>query len=316
MENNIREKTDEGLVDIMELISVIWEKRIKILCLSGLTGIFSILFSLSLTDEYTAVIYLTEVKNDKETSLSSVSTGSPLSFSLPGGLGGGNGLSPELNTAIVFMKSWNFVDDFIKLNNLEVPLIAGRGWDPVSRELILDTNKYNEASGGWVDKGFDPYSPSVRWEIYQKLLDKLRIIPDKNTGVVQLSITSYSPELSLEWTILFYKLVNKKMREKKLLILNNNIANINKQIRLNSNTSLKDRLYDIQSEQIKSKVIIEASPNFVFEPIGDTLAPFIKSYPRRTSITLGLTFIGSLLVVLVFIFKTLLTKQRKNFSNL
>jgi len=311
MEQKIIENTDKGLIDTRDLFYAIWEDKLKVLILSGIIGIFSIVYSFSLTNEYTAVIFLTEVKNDKETSLSSASSDSPLSFSLPGRFGGGNGLSQELNTAVVMMKSWNFVDEFIRKNKLEVPLIAGEGWDPVSRELILDSAIYDQVKGAWKDNSFNVEAPSVRWGMYKEFLKELQITPDKNTGVHRISINSYSPDLSLKWTQMFYRLVNEKMREKKLFILNNNIANINEQIRLNASSSLRDRLYDIQSEQIKSRVIIEASPDYLFEPIGDPLVPFIKSYPRRSIIVMGLTFVGSILVVLGLILHRLIVTLRK-----
>lgn len=290
-------ETEEGIIDIKDLVLDLWKKRVLILCSVIIIGISSILYTLSLTNEYTVVIHLTEVKKDQETSLSAVSSEQTFGFSLPG-FGGGNGLSPEMNKAITLMKSWDFVDEFIRVNSLEVPLLAGMGWDEKSRKLILNSDKYNEDTGNWVNQDFDINEPSIRWELYKEFLDEMRIMGDKNTGVHQLMITSYSPDLALEWANKFYKLVNLKMRTKKLSILDNNIANLQKQISINSNVSIRERLYDIQSQQIKSKAIIEASPEFVLEPIGQALSPYERSFPKRTLLVVAITFIGSLLTII------------------
>ena len=137
----------------------------------------------------------------------------------------------------------------------------------------------------------------------------MRITGDKNTGVHLLSVTSYSPDLALEWANEFYKLVNKKMREKKLVLINNNIINLQEQIAKNSNASLREKLYDIQSRQINSKIIIEASPEYVLEPIGNALIPYERSFPRRTLLVVAMTFIGTFTCIIFMLIYRLMTKR-------
>jgi len=292
---------ENNTIDIKELFSHLWLKKRTIFLLIFLSGIFSIGYSLTLTNEYTAVIHLTEVKTDKETSLSSISNETTFGITIPGVLGGGNGLTPEMNKAITMMKTWDFVDEFIRINNLEIPLLAGIGWDESSRKLIINNEKYDESSNKWVNENFDINHPSVRWELYKKFLDEMRITGDKNTGIHLLSVTSYSPDLALEWANEFYKLVNKKMRAKQLALIDNNIANLQEQITKNSNALLREKLYDIQSRQINTKIIIEASPEYVLEPIGNALTPYERSFPRRTLLVLALTFVGALISIIIVI---------------
>ena len=318
MEKEIKEikdttKTSERMVDTRELYIYLWQKKILILCSAILLGILSIAYSYTLTNEYTAVINLTEVKTDKETSLLNASSEQGFNFSLPGGLGGGNGLTPEVNRAIFLMKSWDFIDEFIKTNSLEVPLLAGIGWDAKSRNLLIDEEKYDLEKGEWKDKNFDINSQSVRWDLYKKFLDELQIRGDKNTGVHQISLTAYSPDLALEWVNKFYKLVNKKTKEKKLRILNNNINNLDKQIGLTSTFLIRERLYDIKAQQIQSKLVIEASPDFVFEPIGETLVPYVRSFPRRTLVVGGITVVGTITFIILLLIYTLITKGTREY---
>lgn len=302
------------MIDIKDLYTYLWRKKFLILIGATLSGLFSILYTLSLTNEYTAVVYLTEVKKDSETSLTQVSNESTFGFTIPG-LGGGNGLTPEMNKAVTMMKSWDFIDEFIRIHGLEVPLLAGTGWDEKSRTLIIDQKKYNLKDGKWVNSNFDINQPSVRWELYKKFEEEMRILGDKNTGVHQLMVTSYSPDLALDWATKFYQLLNSKMRSKKLETLNKNIENLQAQISLNPNAFLRDKLYDIQSRQINSKVMIEASPEYVLEPVGDPISPYERSFPKRTLLVLSLTFIGTLVSILLILVSRIFQSQSEEIAS-
>ena len=303
------------MIDIKDLYTYLWRKKFLILIGATLSGLFSILYTLSLTNEYTAVVYLTEVKKDSETSLTQVSNESTFGFTIPG-LGGGNGLTPEMNKAVTMMKSWDFIDEFIRIHGLEVPLLAGTGWDEKSRTLIIDQKKYNLKDGKWVNSNFDINQPSVRWELYKKFEEEMRILGDKNTGVHQLMVTSYSPDLALDWATKFYQLLNSKMRSKKLETLNKNIENLQAQISLNPNAFLRDKLYDIQSRQINSKVMIEASPEYVLEPVGDPISPYERSFPKRTLLVLSLTFIGTLVSILLILVSRIFQSQSEEIASM
>lgn len=197
------------------------------------------------------------------------------------------------------------------INSLEVTLLAGIGWDSSTRSLIIDQDKYDSEEGAWKSKTFNIEAPSVRWELYKKFIDEMRIIGDKSTGVHILTVTSYSPDLALDWANKFYELVNYKMREKKLLKLNNNINNIERQIALTVNASLRERLYDIKSQQIKSKIIVEASPEFIFEAIGKPLTPFERTFSRRSLLVAGITTVGTVLFIFCLVLFRLFSANKE-----
>ena len=310
-ETKYQTQSQERTIDIEDLFLFLFSQWKKILFGSALIGLVSVIYSLSLTNEYTATIYLTEVKQDKEIALSSAPSDLGIGLSLPGGLGGGNGLSKEMNTVIILMKSWNFIDEFIRENQLEALILAAKGWDPVSKKLLFDENKYDNINNTWVDKNFDVEDASVRWELYKEFIDEISIIGDKNTGVHSLSVTFFDPQIALDWANKFYALANKKLREEKLISLENNIQNLKYQISVNSNTILKEKLYDILSKQINAKAVIEASPNYIIQPLGDALVPYERSFPRRTLIVLGLTIVGSLLLIVGLLISRFMTFRIK-----
>ena len=311
MESLDKDKVDENYIDIRDLLTFLWKRKVLICALTALMGAASVVYSFTLINEYTVVLNLSEVKQDEETSLTNASLDRSLGFSLPG-LGSGNGLSNDMNQVITLMKSWSFVDEFIRKNNLEVPILAGMYWDNKTRKMVLDQTIYDEKNNKWVNDNFDIEDPAVRWGLYKDFLDEMRIMGDDDTGIHKLSVTSYSPDLALDWATKFYQLVNSTMREEKLFLINKNIKNLQTQIQLNSNTSLRDRLYDIQSEQIKLKIVIEASPDYILKPIGKALPPYERSFPRKKIIVLGTTFTSFIVLILFFIVYRSYFQQRKS----
>lgn len=265
--------------------------------------LFSSIYALNITEEFTTDIYLTEVRSDSETSLSSVQSQGGFGLSFPSILGGGgNGLSSEMNKAIATMRSWHFIDEFIRKNKLEVAILAGNGWDKSTKTLKYNSRKYDVNKQSWVNPNMDINSPDVRWELYNKFKDEMTITGDKNTGIHRLSITSYSPDLSYEWAVLFYQLLNKKMMDKKLSIIDGNIKNLRKQVSQTSNSEVNKRLAGFLSKQIETKAIIEATPNFMLEPVSGTKVPHIRSYPRRSLIVIGSTIVSTILFIIFLVF--------------
>ena len=272
--------------------------------------LLSSIYALNITEEFTTDIYLTEVRGDSETSLSSVQSQNNISFSIPSVLGGGgNGLSSEMNKAIATMRSWHFIDEFIRTNTLEVAILAGNGWDKSTKTLKYNSRKYDVNKQSWVNPNMNINSPDVRWELYNKFKDEISITGDKNTGIHRLSITSYSPDLSYDWAVLFYQLLNKKMMDKKLSIIDGNIKNLRKQVSQNSNSEVNKRLAGFLSKQIETKAIIEASPNYMLEPVSGTKVPYIRSYPRRSLIVVGTTIVSTILFIIFLIFFLLFRKD-------
>tara|TARA_Y200000002_G_C22675909_1_gene662076 strand:+ start:59 stop:991 length:933 start_codon:yes stop_codon:yes gene_type:complete len=272
--------------------------------------LLSSIYALNITEEFTTDIYLTEVRGDSETSLSSVQSQNNFSFSIPSVLGGGgNGLSSEMNKAIATMRSWHFIDEFIRTNKLEVAILAGNGWDKSTKTLKYNSRKYDVNKQSWVNPNMNINSPDVRWELYNKFKDEISITGDKNTGIHRLSITSYSPDLSYDWAVLFYQLLNKKMMDKKLSIIDGNIKNLRKQVSQNSNSEVNKRLAGFLSKQIETKAIIEASPNYMLEPVSGTKVPYIRSYPRRSLIVVGTTIVSTILFIIFLIFFLLFRKD-------
>ena len=136
MDNNasgINQYDDE--IDLKELFGVLWAGKILIVAITAVFAIGSVLYALSIPNQYKATALLAPTQAD----------GGGLSSAL-GQLGGlaslagvsiGGGESSESEIAQEIMKSWSFVESFIAKNNLEVEVYAAEGWSKSSGELKI-----------------------------------------------------------------------------------------------------------------------------------------------------------------------------------
>ena len=128
-----------------------------------------------------------------------------------------------------------------------------------------------------------------------------------------MSIEYYSPQIAQEWVEKFVEAINNNMQERRLLILNNNIENLEKQLIKTKEVLLKDRLFSILSLQIKEKSLTEASPEYAFVTVNKAMIPEIRSFPKRTIIAIGATFLGTILGMLwVLINHYFILRRNKN----
>ena len=135
-------------IDLRELFGVLWSGKIKIIVITAIFAIGSVIYALSVPNQYKATALLAPAQSD----------GGGLSSAL-GQLGGlaslagvsiGGGESSESQIAQEIMKSWSFVESFIADNDLAVEISAAEGWSKGSGELHINQDVYDSKSGEWL----------------------------------------------------------------------------------------------------------------------------------------------------------------------
>ena len=288
-------------IDLKELFAVLWAGRIKILAITTIFAVASVIYALTLPNQYKATILLSP----------SQSTTSGISGSL-GQLGGlaslagvniGGGESNESQLAQEIMKSWGFVEGFIAENDLAIEVYAAEGWDRASNKLQLDQDVYDTETNAWlVEDDFGQQGPPNSWELYQAFSERIEVSEDKKSGLISVSIEYYSPQIAKQWLDLYISSINKHMQERQMIKVTSNIEFLEAQIEKTAITGMREVFYTIIEEQIKSKMLAEASPNYAFEAVSPSMVPAEKSQPKRALICiLGVLLGGMLSVLLVLV---------------
>lgn len=306
-DSNVNSYDDE--IDLKELFLVLWAGKFLIAAITAVFAISSVLYALSIPNQYKATALLAPAQSD----------GSGLSSAL-GQLGGlaslagvsiGEGTSSESQIAQEVMKSWNFVESFITDNKLEVEVYAVDGWSKTSGELQLDDDVYDGAKQIWLleDDETGELRPPTSWELFERFSEMFSVSQDKQTGLVSVSIEYYSPQIAKEWLDLYIKAINKHMQERQVVKVSNNISYLEAQIAKTSIAEMREVFYTIIEEQTKNKMVAEASPDYAFVAVSPSMVPEEKSKPSRALICVLVTVLGGILGLLIVLIRHYTRKE-------
>ena len=289
-------------IDLRELFGVLWAAKFKIIAITAVFAVGSVLYALLMPNQYKAVTLLAPVQSE----------GGGLSSAL-GQLGGlaslagvsiGEGSSSEAQIAQEIMTSWSFVESFIADNNLEVEVYAAESWNKRSGELKIDDDVYDIDSQSWLleDDETGELVPPTSWELFERFSEMLSVSQDKQSGLVSVSIEYYSPNIAKAWLDLYVAAINEHMQARQVAKVSNNISYLDAQIAKTSIAEMREVFYTIIEEQTKNKMVAEASPDYAFVTVSPSMVPEEKSKPSRALICVLGTLLGGMFgVMIVFI---------------
>ncbi len=286
-------------IDLRELFSVLWAAKKLIVAVTAVFFLASVIFAISQPNKYESSALLTPAESS--------SAGLPGVLDNLGGLGGlaslagvdiGGDSGGEAQIAQEILLSWGFVEKFVEENNLAVEVFAADGWDRESNQLSIDNDLYDIDEKRWTrnppsGKTVNPTS----WEIYKEFLEVVSISTDKKTGLISLSVEYFSPYIAKQWVDQLVVAINQYMKQRKLQMVNTNIEYLEAQIEKTSIARMKEVFYTVIEEQIKNKMLAEASPEYVFVTISAAMVPEDKSQPKRALICILGTILGGMLSV-------------------
>ena len=191
-------------IDLRELFGVLWAGKTKVIAITAVFAIASVIHALSVPNQYKATELLAPAQQD--------SGGISRALGQLGGLASlagvsiGGGGSTETQVAQEIMKSWSFIEGFIEDNNLAVGLSAAEGWDIESNELKINHNVYDVDSNRWL------VQKPTSWALFNSFSSRVSLRPHGNSGLLSISIEHYSPYVAKEWLDLYVAAINKHMQ--------------------------------------------------------------------------------------------------------
>jgi uncharacterized protein involved in exopolysaccharide biosynthesis len=286
-------------IDLRELFGVLWAGKIKIIAITAVFAVASVIYALSVPNQYKATALLAPAKSD----------GGGLSGAL-GQMGGlaslagislGGGESGEAQIAQEIMKSWSYIEGFIADNNIAVEVFAAEGWSKGSNELQINNDVYDAETKTWLVENANTgvVGPPSSWKLFQSFSKRLAVSEDKKSGLVSVSIEYYSPQVAKQWVDLYVESINRFMQQRQVTKVSRNIEYLQEQIGKTSIAEMQEVFYSIIEEQTKNKMLAEASPDYAFVAVGPSMVPEEKSQPKRALICILGTLLGGMLSVLL-----------------
>ena len=283
-------------IDLRELFSVLWAGKKVIVAITGLFAAAAVVYALSIANEYKASIVIAPAQQEGGGLSGALGQLGGLASLAGVSLGGGGG--SEAAVAQEIMQSWGFVEQFIVNNELEVEVFAAEGWNKTSNVLTIDSDLYDKDSNKWLIDEDGQLRAPTSWELYEAFSKRLSVSEDKKSGLTSVSIEYFSPIVAKNWVDLYVAAINEHMRQRKLSQVNSNIEYLQAQIEKTSIAEMREVFYQIIEEQVKSKMLAEASPEYAFITVSPSMVPEEKSKPKRALMCILGTLLGGMLSVL------------------
>jgi uncharacterized protein involved in exopolysaccharide biosynthesis len=297
VQNNKTTNEYDDEIDLRELFSVLWASKNLIAKVTAVFAVVSVLFALSVPNQYKASTVLAPAQQD--TAGLAGALGQLGGLASLAGVSIGESEGNESQMALEIMRSRSFVEAFIKDNAIEVEVFAADGWKAKTNKLSIDNDLYDIDSQMWVRNppSGKPVEPTG-WELYEEFLDLYSISQDKKTGMITVTVEYYSPFIAKEWSEKLVVAINSHMQSRKLQQVDRNIQYLEAQIEKTAIADMRGVFYTIIEEQIKNKMLAEASPEYVFETVSPAMVPEEKSQPKRALICILGTLLGGMFSII------------------
>jgi len=299
LENNSQTNDQyDDEIDLRELFGVLWGNKIKIIGITAVFSVVSVIYALSIPNQYKASALLAPAQ--QQSGGLSGALGQLGGLASLAGVSIGGGDSSESQVAQEIMKSWSFIEGFIAVNDLAVEVYAAEGWSRESNQLKFDNDVYEVKTKTWLveNDNIGQLGPPTSWQLFEKFSEMLAVSEDKKSGLISVSIEYYSPQIAKQWLDLYISSINKHMQARQVVKVSNNIEYLEAQIEKTSITEMQEVFYTIIEEQIKSQMLAEASPDYAFVAVSPSMVPEEKSQPKRALICILGTLLGGILSVL------------------
>lgn len=299
MENKVQNDTQyDEVVDLRELFGVLWAGKNKIIAITAVFALASVIYAVSLPNQYKATALLAPAQLDSSGLSGALGKLDGLASLAGVSLGGGE--SSEAQIAVEIMKSWSYIEGFIAENGIAVEVYATEGWDAELNSLEINNDVYDAEENEWlIEDEAGSIGPPSSWKLFQKFNEMLNVSEDKISGLVSISIEYYSPLIAKQWLDMYVESINRFMQQRQVSKVSRNIEYLQVQIEKTSIAEMREVFYSIIEEQTKNKMIAEASLDYVFVAVSPSMVPEQTSQPKRALICILITLLGGMFSVLL-----------------
>ena len=309
-QNNTSNNINKEL-EIKEIFSIIWKRKLFVIVLTSAFAISSVIYSLSLPNIYTSQGLLAPT-NSKD-SLSSKLQGysSLASFA---GIGLPTESASKSTEAIERIQSFDFFSKYFLPNVKVENIMAVKKWDALNNKLIYDAKIFDENSKTWVRKISFPQKiiPSEQ-ESFTIFREAFNVNLDTKTSFILISIEHQSPIIAKKWLDIIIFNINESMRSDDIRIAENSISFLNESQKSVNIQPLKMALSNLLEAQMQTLMLASSSDAYIFKILDAPISPEKKSGPSRALICVLGTLIGgfiSLLVIFIMAYKETLESQK------
>lgn len=287
----------EDEIDVRHLFRMLWAGKWLVGGIAFAATVIAVVVALLLPNIYRAEALLAPKQDEGAGGLSALAA-QYSGLATLAGINFGGGQADRTALGLEVLKSRKFISEFIEHHDILVPLMASKGWDSDTGDLVIRRNHYDVASGEWIRDVSPPKKviPSSQ-EAYEEFIDHLSVSQNKNTGLVTVAVEHYSPIVAKQWVDWLVEDLNSTIMRQDVAEAEQAIEYLNKQIESTSLADLQSIFFRLIEEQTKTVMLAKVSDEYLLTTLDPAVAPEMRSRPnRRLIVVLGLMlglFVGA-----------------------
>lgn len=293
-------QSQDDEIDLAELWRAIWAGKLIIVVITFLFAAASVAYALSLANTYKASALLSPAQSSSGAGGLGALAGQFGGLASMAGLSLGGQEQDKTGLALEILKSRAFTESFIKNNELLVPLMATKDWDINTNTLIFNEKLYNHQTKQWIREVKFPKTPQPSlWEAFEEFKTLISIEEDATTGMINISVKHFSPNIAKSWLTLIIAEINDYMRIMDKSEAQNSIDFLTRKLEQTQLSGMQTVFYQLIEEQTKTMMLTEVTPEYVLKTIDPPNVPDQKDGPKRALIVVLGTMLGGILSVLI-----------------
>lgn len=280
-------------INLLELIKVLWDAKIKIFAITAVAAFISVIYALSQPNIYQAEALIAPADDKGGGGMSKLAGQFGGLASLAGVSLSDKGVNKS-ELGLEVLKSRKFVREFVERHKLTPQLMAVDYWDPEKRELVMNADIYDKKSKTWLDKTVVPSNE----ELYKAYNSILILEKDIASEFVRIGFKHKSPDIAAEWTGLVVQDLNDALRRQDINEAESSIAYLRQQAASTPIADLRNLFYELIQSQTETMMLANVRKEYVFKTIDPATVPEQKSKPSRAFISVLGTSLGGLLALI------------------
>lgn len=286
-------------IDLRELFRNLWAGKWIIGGITFAATVIAVIVALMLPNMYRAEALLAPNDQEGASGLSALAVQYGGLASLAGINLGGRG-TDKTALGLELLKSRRFISEFIERHDILVPLVASDGWDPNADELKIDPDEYDVVADEWVrDTSFSGSPVPSPQKAYKKFMEKFSASQDSKSGFVTVSVEHYSPTVAKQWVDWLVEDINAMIMKQDVAKAEQAIAYLNEQIQKTPLADLQNVFFRLIEEQMKTVMLANVSPEYLFRTIDPAIAPEQKTRPKRSLIVILAAILGGMVGIVI-----------------
>ena len=262
MKNNQSTYGSQEDIDLVKVLAILLQAKKVIASITIVAAGLAVVLSLLLPNVYKSEALLAPVSDASSLNMSSQLSGLA---SLAGVNLGGKG-QENSSLALEIVKSREFLGKFIEKHDLFVEIMATKGWNQDTNQLLIDDSAYNEQTKEWTREVNPPFKPKPSiLETYEGLSELISVDEDKLTGMVKISVQHFSPFIAKQIVDELVKDLNEDMRQRDLVQAQRSIDYLSGKVSETNVGELKTLLYSLIEEQTKTLMLAHVRDEYVFK---------------------------------------------------